>query len=176
MKYLKYIILTLVVAIIIIIVIMLNIVKGDNYVHVDEKEDGVISVEVDRKVREVNDRNDYNAVKTIIENYYYDLMQFNMKQEDVLVLETDDGEDVSQNSIEKSIEGEKEAYKNKVYNYLDESYIGKNNITKENIENKLGQYKEVVVIINNMYFADVNENVKVYYVKGNVVEKEKRRF
>ncbi len=172
MKYFKYIILSVVIVIIIIIAVLLTLVKSDRYVHVDEVEDKPLSINVDKTVREIKNNNDYYSVKNIVESYYYELMQFNMETEDVLVLETEDGEEINDNVIAESLESEKRASKNKIYNILDEEYITKNSITKDNVDSKLGKYKDIVVLINGMYLADINENVNIYFVEGNVIEKE----
>ena len=101
MKYFKYIILSVVIVIIIIIAVLLSLVKSDRYVHVDEVEDKPLSINVDKTVREIKNNNDYYSVKNIVESYYYELMQFNMETEDVLVLETEDGEEINDNNKAK---------------------------------------------------------------------------
>lgn len=172
MKYFKYIILAVVIIIIIIISVILYIMNNGNYIYVDEQEETDFSTEIDRVVSEVSIRNNYYAVKSIIENYYYDLTQFNMTEDDVWVFETDDEENViNTTTLTESIEAERQAYINKVYNYLREEYIEENNITLNNLQSKLGNYNDVVVFIENMYSVDANEDVRVYFVEGSVVEK-----
>ena len=174
MKYLKVTILTLIILIIIIIALILSIMKGDKYVHIDEIEDTELNIKVERTISNLENTNNYYIVKKIIENYYYDLTQFNMKNENVLVLEVEEENENPGGLSNQVLESEIKAYKNKVYNYLASEYKEKNNITIDNIQEKLGNYNNVQVIINNVYYVDSNENVRIYFIYGNVIEKETR--
>ncbi len=167
MKYLKYIILVVVIIIIIIITTLLIIIKNNDMLHPDEIESSNISIEVDRNVKVLADKNIYYAIKNITEQYYYDLSQFNMTQDDILVLEEDENMPSASETIEKEIA----AYKNKVYKCLDEKFISENKITLNNIQEKLGNYEDVITLIDNIYYADVDEFLKIYFVDGKVIEK-----
>ena len=146
MKYLKVTILTLIILIIIIIALILSIMKGDKYVHIDEIEDTDLNIKVERTISNLENTNNYYIVKKIIENYYYDLTQFNMKNENVLVLEVEEENENPGGLSNQVLESEIKAYKNKVYNYLASEYKEKNNITIDNIQEKLGNYNNVQVI------------------------------
>ena len=163
MKYLKYFILVVVVIIIIIITILL-IMNKDTYIETDEVEETELNIETNQKVSVTENRNNYYLVKKIVEDYYNDLMQFNISEDDIMLF----GDDAS-DSLQDILEEERKASKNKVYNYLDKNYIQKNSISIDNIQSKLGNYNDVVVLIDNIYYA--NDQVRVYFVNGNVVEK-----
>ena len=84
MKYIKYIILVLVILIIITIVVILNVMHSDEYIYTDDIEEEGLPIDLIQKVAVLENRNNYYVVKKIIENYYSDLSNFNMKKEDLL--------------------------------------------------------------------------------------------
>ncbi len=173
MKYIKYIILVLVILIIITIVVILNVMHSDEYIYTDDIEEEGLPIDLIQKVAVLENRNNYYVVKKIIENYYSDLSNFNMKKEDLL----GEGQSTSylKNISDDALKSEIEAYKEKVYNYLDSEYKEKNGITISNIQDKIGKYDNVQVIIDNIYYLDSNENVRVYFVYGETVQKETLR-
>lgn len=57
---------------------------------------------------------------------------------------------------------------NKLFNLLSESYINKNNITKNNILDKIDTYEEEQILrISKMYLVYEN-NVNIYYIEGTI--------
>lgn len=171
MKKSKNIILALIIVVIVIIIIiiaiLLNLLKKNSHLIPDETEYG-LEADLKKTVSIVQDRNKYYIVKNIIESYYSDLAGFNMTEDDVLVYNPDEED---WNTIVQGIESERRAFKNKVYNCLDEEYIKKQGITLDNIGIKLGNYKDVVTLIDDMYVFDIEETLQAYFVSGTVIEK-----
>lgn len=185
MKYLKYIILIVVFIIIVIIGILLKILNGDKpHVYEGPVEEPQYSIELNRIVSDVAIKNYYYDVKNIVEKYYSYLADLNKTEDDIVAYPIYDEESV-QNNIEQEnennisftemIEEEKEITKNAIYNLLSKEYIEKNGITVDNIQEKLGNYKDVVIMIDNMYTVDASENVKVYFAYGKVIEVENKK-
>ena len=185
MKYLKYIILIVVFIIIVIIGILLKVLNGDKpHVYEGPVEEPQYSIELNRIVSDVAIKNYYYDVKNIVEKYYSYLTDLNKTEDDIAAYPMYDEESVQNNigqenendiSFTEMVEEEKEITKNAIYNLLSKEYIEKNGITIDNIQEKLGNYKDVVIIIDNMYTVDASENVKVYFVYGKVIEVENKK-
>jgi len=158
--------LIMVAMIIIMIILALLVISHKNSGLVSDETEYGLETELYKQVARVQDKNRYYIVKNIIEGYYYDLTGFNMTSDDVLVYDPDE-----QDEVEEGVRSQIRAYKNRVYNCLDDEYIKANNVTVENIGEKLGNYKDVVVLINDMYVLDLSEDLQVYFAEGSVTEK-----
>ncbi|MCI8291595.1 MAG: hypothetical protein HFJ24_01970 [Clostridia bacterium] len=164
-------IIIVVIIIIVIIAVLLNLVRKNAHLFTDETEYGM-EANLVQKVSTVQNRNNYYTVKDIVESYYYDLTQFNINIEDEFIYEPTQEEI---DMVSKSLEKETMAYKQRIYNCLNNEYIRKNNITLDNIEAKLGSYNDVIVLIDNIYFMDIEETYQVYFAYGKVIEKSNSR-
>lgn len=184
MKYLKYAIFFLSIIIIIIIIILLNILKKDDHDgYMGAIEESNPTIELNRIVSDVSIKNYYYDIKGIVEKYYSYLTDLNKTEDSIITYPVDNIEDgnivnnvqeteESNISFSETIEEEKQITKNAIYDLLSKEYIEKNGITVDNIQEKLGNYKDVTVIIDNMYYVDASETVKVYFVYGKVIEQE----
>lgn len=168
MKGLKYAIFIVVIIIIVIIATLLVVINinSNNPLRPDEREETDFTIDTSKLLRNIQDRDSYYVVQILAKSYYNDLTQFNMKKEDVIMIEEE------LDNIDELVAEEIKAVKTKVYNYLDIDYIKQNNITIENIQEKLGNYNNIVTIIDEINFAEVNENVRVYFIQGKNVNKE----
>lgn len=159
MKNIKKILILLIILSMIIIVsigILKKSLKTDPNLIPNEKEydpDIILNEALER----VSIRNNYYTVKTIIEEYYSCLCNLNSTNEEKEYLEE------NTQKIENS--------KNRIYSFFDDIYIKETGLSTDNIQEKLGNYKDIYVLINDMYVRDLTENLKVYFVFGNLTEK-----
>ena len=147
-----------------ILVASLNLNTND-YTDEEEYDPEII---VKESLEKVLIRNDYYTVKNIVEDYYSCLCSLNEKEEDVLILEEDEKQENS--LFEESLQIENR--KKRIYGFFEENYISETGLTTENIQENLGNYNDLYVIINDMYVRDVTENLKVYFVYGDITEKQ----
>ena len=56
--------------------------------------------------------------------------------------------------------------------YFDEKYIHEMEISTNNLQEKLGNYNDLYVLIEDMYVRDVSEVLRVYFAFGKIIEKE----
>jgi len=63
-----------------------------------------------------------------------------------------------------------------VYALLDKDFIDKNNITKENVLEKLGNIKKTEILINKMDYQEINEFNAKYTIEGFLYNKEQSEY
>ncbi len=187
MKYLKYAIFFLLIIIIIIIIILLNIMKKDDHNgYMGTIEESNPTIELNRIATDVSIKNYYYDIKNIVEKYYNYLTDLNKTEDDIITYPVDsiEGANIINNiqeteeeniSLSETIEEEKKITKDAIYNLLNKEYIEKNGITVDNIQEKLGNYKDLAIIIDNIYYVDASETVKVYFAYGKVIEQETKQ-
>lgn len=187
MKYLKYIILIVLFIIIVITIILLRMLNKDKpQVYDGPVEYSETVIELNKIVSNVSIKDYYYDVKSIVEKYYTYLADLNKTEDDIVVYPIDNvdetntansGEQIEENNTSASdiIEEEKTITKNAIYSKLNKEFIEKNSITVDNIQEKLGNYKDVVVIIDDMYSVDATETVKIYFVYGKAIETESKQ-
>ena len=152
---------------VIAILIKMKLIKKNE---IQEENNVVGSTEVVEKdvLEKVKIRNDYYTIKNIVEQYYYVLCELNKTTQDILVFE-DYGNNTN---FEEIIKREKELAKKRIYDLFDESYKRETGLTVENIQEKLGNYKDVHVLIEDMFVRDITITLKLYFVSGTITEKE----
>ncbi len=186
MKFLKYIILVVLLIIITLIILLLNVLKGDPHLYQSELNEPYVEIEPNKIVSDVSIKDNYYDVKDIIEKYYSYLTDLNKTEEDIVTYPSDDvdGENIANNgeqaegnnmSLSEMLQEEKTITKNAIYSRLNQEFIEKNGITVDNIQEKLGNYKNIVVIIDNMYYVEASEAVKVYFAYGKAIETETKQ-
>lgn len=79
---------------------------------------------------------------------------------------------IIENCIQKYIGYVKEKDVEKIYGCLDEEFLEKENITKENIASKIENWETENFIAEKMYVYDDTETISEYFVEG-VIEGEK---
>lgn len=142
----KIIIIVSIITIILILIIVIIKILENNYVVTPkiEEDEGYIPHEVN-VIQRVYSTNDYFNAKRIIENF------LNYMSKDYLMGENAD-----------------EDYKQIIIDNLSKTYISNNNITIENINEKI-PYGSYQFIINDMYFTKAENNNNVYLVLGTYV-------
>ena len=158
----KFLILLIVLTILIIITIILLSSKTDPNLNTDETE-YTPKVIVNENLEKVSIRNNYYTVKNIVEKYYSSLCNLNKTSQ-----ENYDGEEQSLEELQQ----EDEINKNKIYSFFDNNYIEETGLSTNNLQEKLGNYKDLYVLIDNMYVRDLTESLKLYFVSGKLTEKK----
>lgn len=160
---LKLIILIVVILIICIISICILKIKVKNEEERSATPATHIEAEQDSKVLErVSNNVDYYIVKNCTKNFYINYSQiYNIDSGDLILDDTNANNDVKEQNIKN------------IYNMLDDSYIKENNITLENLENKLSKINNVTVDIIDSYVCTKSDNIKVYFVYGNLMDVSK---
>ena len=158
----KILILLIILTILIIITIILLSSKTDPNLITDETE-YTPKVIVNENLEKVSIRNNYYTVKNIVEKYYSSLCNLNKISQ-----ENYNGEEQSLEELQQ----EDEINKNKIYSFFDKNYIEETGLSTNNLQEKLGNYKDLYVLINNMYVRDLTESLKLYFVSGKLTEKE----
>ena len=171
MKKIKNILIVLGILIIIIIgfLILIKIINKDKLV--TNEIDYEVKITINDSLERVKIRNNYYTVKSIVEQYYFNLCSLNKTSKDILIFEYD--EEVEH--LEEEILEEKENYKKQIYSYFDESLIKEMGLTLDNLQEKLGDYNNLYILIKDMYVRDITETIKIYFVLGSLTEKDTLR-
>lgn len=168
MKNLKKIIVIILIIILVLIITIYLINKKnifDEESNIKESEYIEGSYEGNNVITEIENREDYFIIKSILENLQvyinyldYDFSQsrneFNNieEQEEALEKYKEEGIDIIKNNI------------------MSKEYIEKFNINDNEIYQKLVKYANKNIIINNIYVCDNSENIKTYIVYSNTAE------
>lgn len=175
MKKIKYIIAITVIIIIGLIVALLSILnnKGKSSLF----DSMPYEPKIDKVLSEVKARNQYYTVKKIINNYFYDLTQLKKTAKNIVVRRPEEqfgtnDYNIIQSKLQEYVNKDTEALRNKIYNCLDKDFINKNNITINNLQEKLGTYNAFVLFIDNMYNVDIDADSITYFVSGKIIEKD----
>lgn len=151
-----------------IIIFLLISLQDEDGISMNFEENNITpDVVENKKIEKVKIRENYYTVKNIVDEYYSSLCILNKTAEDVLVLEGNNARD----NIEKEMAKEIEANKNRLYGFFDEIYKNEIGLTITNIQEKLGNYKDLYVLIEDMYVQDITITLKLYYVFGTITEK-----
>lgn len=157
----------LLIILIIIISILFKLKQYNSEPDIEENENiQKTDVELNNKKERVSRREDYFTVKNIVEQYYRALCELNKTSEDILVFEDDGGMD----DLEELINKNKENTKKRICGFFDEQYINEKNLTVNNVQEKLGNYKDLCVFVEDMYVKDITITLKLYFVSGTIYE------
>ena len=168
MNDIKKIIIVLIIIIILIIGILVILKKSNKASDINRTE-YVPDVIITDSLEKVTVRNDYFTIKNIVEQYYSRLCDLNKTTNDILVYEYD--EEVG--DLDKELEAEKARNKRSLISFFDEGYIIETSLSTDNIQEKLGNYNDLYVLIENMYIKDITVNLKAYFIFGTLTEKTK---
>lgn len=148
MKKIRNILIVLIICLILVSVVLIIYYKRTpKNLRTDEVEGSYELPDLNDNLESLNIRNRYFVVQNIIKNYYKLLTYYNNKQEQ------------TQNT------------KNILYSYFDEDFINYKKLTLDNIEDYLGKYNNLYVDINQVKYIE-SINLAVYFINGQVVEKE----
>lgn len=160
----------LVILMVIIIVILMKLKDVEIEESISEGNDTINGTDIveETSLKRVDIRNNYYTVKNIVDQYYSALCSLNKTTEDILIFE----EDENTENLEETIAKEKESTKKRIYNFFDENCTKEIGLTTNNIQEKLGNYKDLHVLIEDMYVKDITTTLKMYFVSGTITEKE----
>lgn len=148
MKKIRNLLIVLIICLILVSVVLIIYYKRTpKNLRTDEVEGSYELPDLNDNLESLNIRNRYFVVQNIIKNYYKLLTYYNNKQEQ------------TQNT------------KNILYSYFDEDFINYKKLTLDNIEDYLGKYNNLYVDINQVKYIE-SINLAVYFINGQVVEKE----
>lgn len=118
--------------------------------------------QIEKEIQPVTVRNNFYVVKTCIEKFYYSYTNAFQELQSNFMLE---GEAL------EFAKAEQKASRTSIYKMLDKEYIQYAGLTIENIAEKLPKKDEISVQITNMYVSEQTENIAVYFVYGNLLER-----
>lgn len=116
-------------------------------------------IEIDSTIQRVSKKNNFYMVKSCVDKFYTYYESIYNEENDNYVIDEE-----AKESIEKQQKTDVKA----VYGMLDEDYINYKNITLENLTSKLSKINAASVTITDMYESQMNENIYVYFVYGNI--------
>lgn len=163
-RVLKLIISLIIIAIIVIIVIIYlsqkeNIGEEEYTIKVEEIEELAIR---NKKIHQETSRNKFYIIKGCIEKFYQNYQLMNRENLNEKMMED-----------EESLDELLKKYQERTYSMLDNEYIRYKNITIDNINEKLENIKESVIIIDKVYTKDLDNSSYVHFVEARIKEKEK---
>lgn len=139
-----------------------NSVPNENYSTDNASKAYIAPIVRDSKLQVVKSRNDYYIAQTCANKFYLFYIG---------IFDTENS--ITNIGIESSGKNSvKDENINAVYNMLDEEYIKSREITKDNIANKLTKVSDSFIDINNMYISEKSENISIYIVSGNLIDKK----
>jgi len=167
MKKIRKAIIILIILVIIAIIAILVLLKSKYKNGIPNEIPYNGEVIVNNSLEKVNIRNNYYTVKKIVENYYVALCDLNKTNQDSSTSENEGEVEYSQH-----VDVEVEYAKDNLYSFFNEKYIKESGLTTNNIQEILGSYKNLYVLINEMYVRDITETTKMYFVFGNLINKD----
>lgn len=174
-KISKFIIILITILIILMLIILIMILKLKKINNDISPNENVSNTEIKNSIERVTIKNDFFTVKNVINQYFLALCELNKTEDDILIFEQDEGME----NLNETIEKEKETVKKRIYSFFDENSIKEMALTTNNLQEKLGNYKDIEILIENMYVREITETLKFYYISGQIVEKdtvEKEKF
>lgn len=174
-KISKFIIILITILIILMLIILIMILKLKKINNDISPNENVSNTEIKNSIERVTIKNEFFTVKNVINQYFLALCELNKTEEDILIFEQDEGME----NLNETIEKEKETVKKRIYSFFDENSIKEMALTTNNLQEKLGNYKDIEILIENMYVREITETLKFYYISGQIVEKdslEKEKF
>ncbi len=174
-KISKFIIILITILIILMLIILIMILKLKKINNDITPNENVSNTEIKNSIERVTIKNEFFTVKNVINQYFFALCELNKTEEDILIFEQDEGME----NLNETIEKEKETVKKRIYSFFDENSIKEMALTTNNLQEKLGNYKDIEILIENMYVREITETLKFYYISGQIVEKdslEKEKF
>ena len=165
------IIIILILITIAIIIGILMIIKTNKYFVTDEIE-YVGGEPVNSKLERVSIRSNYYTVKNILEKYYSSLCNLNKTNEDILIYEYEGDLDEIKENISNELKDKIKINKNMILSFFENDVVQEIGLSIENIQEKLGDYKDLYIHINDMYVREITESFNIYFVQGNITEKE----
>ena len=136
-----------------IIVTLIMILKdkqqGTDKIRIEDKFESNDTYQADNeRIKELDNRNKYFAVKKIMEKYIYYIQEM----KGIVNSQKYDDTDIMEDGI------------NHLYDILDEEYISEFNVNKSNIQNKIKEYQNYDFEIKKIYMFEKSSNINIYFV------------
>lgn len=167
----KNIMITISVLLIVIMGVLIMIRK----INEDLKSDAIEyegEVVINDTLEKVSIRSNYYTVKDIVEKYYLSLCNLNKTVDDVEIYEYEGDIKEIEEEIAKQVASEIENTKTRICNFFEEDYIQKSDMSIDELKDKLGNYRDVYILIKDMYVRDLSGYLKMYFAFGTITEKE----
>lgn len=158
-KLKKYIVLVMIIIVIIVVIIIILTKNTDNK---NDFRNDAIDVEkannnqVSKQILEVKDRNKYYVIEKILNTY----IQYIKQIYGIIDFQKYDDEEIKQEGITQ------------LYNILDKKYISEMNIKKGDLLDKINEYENYNLVINNMYIYEIAPSIDLYFVHGKIDEED----
>ncbi len=170
---LLFLIITVLIVIVIISIMLVYLLQREKVA--DIKADNYnVNEEIDLGINKVVDKNEYFMVKKIVDNYFEVIKYINPNIEDIEERDLD-GEDISSNEKRKKL---LDSYTDwsitTIKNMIDKEcikYVGEDD---KELANELKKYKAKNYTIEDMYYANENINMDVYYIAG--IDSNNKKF
>lgn len=153
----------LIIIILIICIILYLLFKNNGKLIEDQSATPPTHIEVEEnygKIENAKNKKDYYIAKNCLNTFYINYSQIYEDTKNSFKLESD----------AENIEKLKKQNIQNVYDILDEEYIKENSITVNNLEKKLQKINKVSIDITDMYVYTKNQNIKIYFVYGNLID------
>jgi len=142
------------------ILILLQPKKIDD-VYLDP-EDVEYNISLQKKFKNLDKKTEYFIIKSCLFNYYDSISNLYMDYN--MIYDT-----------QEEIEETKKYNINVLYNMLFTDYIKEFAITEDTLKNKYSEIEEKFsIILNNVIYYDINENISLYIVNGNVISNKNK--
>lgn len=164
-KKIKYLMLLVVIIIIILIIILVLLKKLEKKENLNSIDDEIYysgeDIHFRSNIEKVTSKYEYFDTITCVEKYINTLNSLNTANYDE-----------NRNEVKETIE----IYKENFYDLLDSKYKKQYNLTIENLDSKFSKYyKNLYFNVESMYVLDSEEEVAVYFVYGNLVDKDSKK-
>lgn len=156
MKKIKKVLIAMIIISIIIVTIIVILTKKLNNGEEDTPEklefENKETYESNQKVIEVDNRNKYYAVDSIIRKYLYYIQEM----KGIIDYQKIDDDDLKQDGV------------NQLYNILDKQYISEMNANKNDLQNRIKEYADYELSINKMYVYEKSSQTDLYFIYASI--------
>lgn len=159
-KILLPMIIILILLIIIVSILLINLLKQNNNIteSSQEKIGHIDFTEVDK----LTTRNEYYAVKQVVNQYYHAMNQLDPNIEDLDIAIDITSEEQKQNIIDQYTQQSVEI----LQDMIDTEAIQTLSFTKENLAQKMKPYKSSTFTVEEIDYVKKSVNISIYYVIG----------
>lgn len=157
------VLLKIILSIILIIIISIAIIIAILLKNIENVENPKLPQHIDfSKIDKVENRNEYYAIKTIIEKYYNAINNLNANIEDLDIMI-----DINSKEEEKKIIEQYTLESQKILeDMIDKECISYLSLNQNNMVSIFEKYKNSNYSIQEMYYVEKNINTNLYYVEG----------
>lgn len=161
---LLYIIIIIAILLIILTIILFSLLQKNN--NNIQAENYNLYEESSLGVNKVIDRNEYCAIKMILDNYFNVINYINADIQDIDLRDLESRDISSENKRKEILEEYTIKSAEIIENLLDKECIEYLSLNQDKIIKEFQQYKSKDYIIENMYYINKNINTTLYYIDG----------